>query len=67
MKTFRLDYTLDTGLPEQRHLNVQADGHTIEGRDHLFHADGKPVARLATKLVKDIREVIEPAPTEVAA
>lgn len=56
MKTFRIDYVFDSGLPEGRHFTVVADGYTIADSDHLFHLGGRPVVRIATKLVKTITE-----------
>lgn len=57
MKTFRIHFTLDTGLPEARTFIVRADGHQIDGTDHLFHRDGQPIVRIATKLVDRIIEL----------
>lgn len=64
MKTYRLTYTFDNGLPEDRSLTIEADGYTTTGTDHLFHRAGLPVCRIASNLVKSITEVVAPVPAE---
>lgn len=57
MRLYRIHFTLDTELPEARTFIVLADGHQIDGPDHLFHRDGQPIVRIAIKLVDKIAEI----------